>query len=358
MSSDGTLVDWGLAARTAATVAGDGDLSAGGLDPQALRETCSDALTAAREYTGLEAPAPPAAEIVGREEWSRVALATLRSAAEEIEANAADGLAVPGPLGVAARRVAGAATGLEAGVATGYAARRVLGQYDVALVGDPRPPRLLLVGANLEATRRELEADREPFLRWIALHESTHVLQFQGVAWLESHVRELVRDMLAGAAQGLDLGRLGRRLLSSDPRRLVRSALRGELARALLGEAQRAQLDRLQATMAAIEGHAEHVTEACAGALDRRTAELGARIAARRERRGGLSEILARLLGFEMKLRQYRLGKAFCDAVADEAGRDGVARLWRSPECLPTLEELGEPSRWLGRVSEIGAAAP
>jgi len=53
---------------------------------------------------------------------------------------------------------------------------------------------------------------------------------------------------------------------------------------------------------------------------------------------------------FEAKLRQYRVGKAFCDRVADEAGPDGVRLVWRSPEDLPDLAELEAPERWLDRV--------
>lgn len=354
---DSSLVDWRLAERTAAAVANPGEDGAGELDAAEVREICGQALEAARDYTGLEPASPPSAEVVGREEWTRVALTTLRDAAGHIEAQATAGLAVPGPLGVAARRVAGAATALEAGVAAGYASRRVLGQYDIALVGEPRPPRLLLVGANLEVARRELDAEREPFLRWIALHESTHVLQFQGVSWLERHLRQMVGDLLAGAG-GIDLERLARRLLSSDPRRLVRSALRGELARALLSGPQRSQLDRIQATMAAIEGHAEHVAATCAAAVDRRCAVLGARIAERRERRGGFAELVARLLGVELKLRQYRLGTDFCEAVAETAGEDALALLWLSPESLPSLAELEAPGRWLARVGARSTAQP
>lgn len=356
MPEDEALVDWQLAERTAAAVAGNG-ADAAGWNPEEVRRICREALAAARDHTGLEASAPPDPELVGRAEWSRVALATLRAAATRIERRAAAGLGTGGPLGVAARRVAGAATALEAGVAAGYAARRVVGQYDIALVGPPRPPRLLLVGENLEGTRRELGSEREPLLRWIAIHESTHVVQFQGVPWLETHLRALVERLLAGASKDLDLGRLTKRLVSSDPRRLVRSVLRGELAQALLGPQQRAELNRLQATMAVIEGHAEHVTERSIADLDPAGGEIGARIAARRERRGGLSELLARLLGLEMKLRQYRLGKAFCDRVVDEAGDAALRRVWGSAEALPTLEELDSPTRWIGRVANAERAS-
>ena len=129
----------------------------------------------------LHAAAPPAPQLIGRDEWGAGALATLGEASAAIEAKLEAGLTAPGPLGGVVRRVAGTAAGVEAGVAVGYAARRVLGQYEVALIGARRRPRLLLVRPNIASARAELEANPATFLRWIALHETTHVLQFQ--AW-------------------------------------------------------------------------------------------------------------------------------------------------------------------------------
>jgi uncharacterized protein (DUF2342 family) len=75
------------------------------------------------------------------------------------------------------------------------------------------------------------------------------------------------------------------------------------------------------------------------------------RLEARRANRSGLADVIARLLGMELKLRQYRLGKAFCDAVAGEVGVGGLNEVWQSPACLPTLAELERPLDWLGRTA-------
>ncbi len=196
----------------------------------------------------------------------------------------------------------------------------------MALFGPGRPARLLFVPANLEAARRSLDAERELFLRWVALHETTHVIQFERVEWLTAHLRGLAASLIAGAAEGFDAGalaRLGRRLVR-DPRELVRAALRGELARTLADPARRSTFDRLQATMTVIEGHAEHVMDACAAMLDPGLGELRRRLDARRAARSGLGDLIARLLGIDLKLRQYQRGKAFCDRVADEAGPEAL----------------------------------
>ena len=103
--------------------------------------------------------------------------------------------------------------------------------------------------------------------------------------------------------------------------------------------------------MSVIEGHAEHVMDAAAGQLDAGYARLRGRLEARRASRGGLGEVILRMLGLELKLRQYQLGKVFCDDRGrQEAGIEGLNRVWRAPEALPTLAELEQPGRWLGRV--------
>jgi coenzyme F420 biosynthesis associated uncharacterized protein len=357
--TDGALVDWALAERIAGTVARSaaGPPDHGGLDLDAVRAACDEGAEAARAYTRLAPGRLPEPELVGRKDWTRAGLRTLREATGEIEARVATQLTLPGPLGRAARTVAGAAAGAEAGVAVGYAARRVLGQFDLPLAGPDRPARLLFVEPNLASVRAELGAEPRPFLLWIATHEITHALQFGGIPWLAGHVRAQVRELLQLSTRHLDLRQLARRLLRSDPRRLLRSTLRGELLRLLADTEQREAFDRLQATMSVIEGHAEHVAEACAAELDPRVVGLQRAAEERRRERGGLGEAIGRMLGMDLKLRQYRLGKAFCDGAVAAGGQDALRTLWARPESLPSLAELERPQDWMARVTTGSPAA-
>jgi coenzyme F420 biosynthesis associated uncharacterized protein len=354
------FVDWSLAERVATGVAG------GGADPgyftgPAVESVCEEALGLVVEYTRLVPARPiPRPEVVDRAEWVRVGLRTLSEVSHEFEERIAGGLSAPGPLGGLARSFAGAAAGAEAGIAVGYAARRVLGQYDVAIVQSDRPERLLFVGPNLAGTHLQLGETPEVFLKWIAIHETTHAVQFTSVPWLRGHLADLLLQLVDGAAAQIDrasLQGLAKRLLTSDPRTTIKSLLQGDLARMLAGPEQARVLDRLQAAMSVIEGHAEHVMDMAGAASEPGYARLRDRLEMRRARRGGLGEVVSRLLGMELKLRQYRLGKAFCDAVAEETGIEGLNRVWSGPEALPTAQELEQPSRWLTRIGGRPAAA-
>ena len=56
-----------------------------------------------------------------------------------------------------------------------------------------------------------------------------------------------------------------------------------------------------------------------------------------------LSRIVARLLGLELKMRQYEQGKAFCDAIVAAGGRDALAHVFAGPEALPSMAEIADP---------------
>src|SRR4029077_1195342 len=113
-----------------------------------------------------------------------------------------------------------------------------------------------------------------------------------------------------------------RRSRLPDPaelRELVERARRGELLRITLGEDRWALVERMQAVMTLIEGHAEHTMEAVGAEGLPRLRPRRAAISRRREARGLPCRVLERLLVLELKLRQYEAGRRFCDAVAREA---------------------------------------
>jgi uncharacterized protein (DUF2342 family) len=44
------------------------------------------------------------------------------------------------------------------------------------------------------------------------------------------------------------------------------------------------------------------------------------------------------------------MGRDFCDRVARDAGEDVLARVWASPQGLPSMPEIEEPSLWMART--------
>jgi uncharacterized protein (DUF2342 family) len=70
-----------------------------------------------------------------------------------------------------------------------------------------------------------------------------------------------------------------------------------------------------------------------------------------------LEKALRRLLGVEVKMRQYAEGNRFVAAVVAEVGMAGFNEVWTSVETLPRTEELSNPAAWIARVHGRTAAA-
>ncbi len=242
--------------------------------------------------------------------------------------------------------------------------QRVLGQYDISLLDASAPPRLLLLAPNLAAAARGLGVDRDELIAWVAIHEITHAVQFSGAPWLREHLGGMLRELLDGlqisavggssGGNGLgwlrDPGALLDRARDGELRVLIERARRGELLRLGLGDERWGIVERMQATMSLIEGHAEHTMDAVGAELLPSLPRLRAAMTRRRESRGLPWRVLERLLGLELKLRQYEVGRRFCDAVVDAGGPETLAIAWRSAAELPSTRELAEPALWLDRV--------
>jgi coenzyme F420 biosynthesis associated uncharacterized protein len=344
-----TIVDWSLAERVAVALAGSAPGWSGSEDE--LRAESERSAKLVRGYTGLKPKAAlPSAELVDRAAWARVNIESFRHLSGRVEEHLRGRLSEGEKGGGLQRTLVGAATGAEIGLALGYLSQRVIGQYDVALIGPARAPRLLFVGPNLSAARNRLGVDRDLFLSWVALHETTHAVHFASVPWLREHIGAIAEELFEKAAVEVKPGELISRLVHMNPRELIRSATSGELATLLWPEPQRRLVERWTAMMTMVEGYAEHVMDAVGDSLDPGYADLRRALDRDRERRGLLDSIVSKLLGLEMKLAQYRRGKAFADEVVKAHGIRTLNRAWRDPDSLPRPEELDSPSEWVERV--------
>jgi coenzyme F420 biosynthesis associated uncharacterized protein len=342
------MVDWGLARQIAALAAGRGTEEEPPFDPVALSVEMEPAVAG---YTrlALGSPTPPA-EVVSRAEWASVNLKPLSHVLDPVSARLDERLSSAGPLAGALRMGASATLAAEAGLVMGYLSSRVLGQYDVSLLGAEADPRLLYVGPNLAGAVRDLDVDAEAFGRWICAHELTHVFQFQGVPWLREHMAGLLRRYVETLEVRIQKGSAGGLPSLPDPARLVESFRDGGLAALVQSPEQRALMEEVQAAMSVVEGYAEHVMDVISGEFIPGHEELRAAMDRRRASRSAPQRIIEKLLGFDVKLRQYQQGKKWADEVASLAGIEGLNRVWTSPAALPTPAELQHPKRWLKRT--------
>ena len=343
------MIDWIVAERIATFVAGTGETTTSKIDLAPLAAESGARVVA---YTGLRPEGPlPEPEGITRREWVSSNIDSMRTLLDPVLARAGQSL---GPLRPAMQIAVGLMLSTEVGVVLGYLGQRVLGQYELVLLDEAvaeRPPRLLFVLPNLAQAVRSFDADEQEFMTWVALHEVTHAVQFASVPWLHGYLAGLVKELLSRAEVRIDTPRKLRLPSTDEIRNLVAAVRKGDLVTVVTTDAERDTLERVQAVMAVIEGHAEHVMDAVAPDLVPSLERLRAGIDRRRRSQSGLSRLLARLLGLDLKLRQYEQGKRFCDAVVREGGVAALHHVFSGPEALPTLAELDNPQGWLERTA-------
>ena len=304
-------------------------------------------------------PPPPPVLVVDRGEWVRRNAEGMRAASrpllEVLLRKAQEKGRQPGALDAVATSVGRRVTAVQLASLLAFLSSRVLGQYEVfrPLPDDAagRPAgTLLLVAPNLVHAEREMGVDPEDFRLWVCLHEVTHRLQFAASPWLADHVEAQVAAFAETA--DLELSTLLSRLRAASAD--VVGALRGTGDTSLLeivqSPEQREVLDRVQGFMSLVEGHAEWVMDAVGPEVVPSLQRIRAAVQRRRGGQGPLDLLVRRLLGLDLKMRQYADGRRFVEAVVDEVGVDAFNRVWESPETLPTRAEIADPPAWVRRV--------
>jgi uncharacterized protein (DUF2342 family) len=376
------VIDWGTAQRVGELVAGSPPF--GGVRSASVEPLTHEFAGKVGAYSGLSSSAElPALELVDRPGWIAANLKSMRPLLAPITEPLGDGKGLfAGPL----RSVSGLLMGVQVGALTGVLSQRVLGQYDLALLDASVTPRLLLLAPNLAQAARTLGVDRDELVLWVSIHEITHAVQFTGAPWLREYLGGMLKELIeglhvtisgrsadedgdaagagvadAGAVNGARRGWMPEMPKLPDVaelRDMVERARRGELLRLTLGEDRWALVERMQAAMSLIEGHAEHVMDAIGADVLPSLPRLRAALNHRRENRGLPWRVLERLLGLELKMKQYETGRRFCDAVVDAGGPQALALAWSGPDALPTPAELEQPSLWIARVPGGEAVDP
>ena len=366
------MIDWDLAISTGVRFARQGpqvSLADARAVVAELRGLTAVVQQPVREVTGLtsQAAAGPVA-VVDRPGWIRANVGGFRVVLEPLAEKLSERSSAVPAAGSVLGTVGSRVTGMQAGLILAYLSARVLGQYELFLppgesgtgangaspngsaTAAPTVGRLTLVAPNIVMVERELGVDPHDFRRWVCLHEETHRVQFTSVPWLREYVQSMMTEFLL--ASDLDPGAILERMRAAAG--AVAGAVRGSdgesLMEAMQSPAQKALLDKLTAVMTLVEGHGDYVMDAVGPQVVPSVEQIRERFNARRGSTGRVEQILRRILGIDLKMRQYAEGSKFVRTVVEEAGMAEFNKVWTSPETLPTRGELSRPADWLARV--------
>jgi coenzyme F420 biosynthesis associated uncharacterized protein len=178
------------------------------------------------------------------------------------------------------------------------------------------------------------------------------------VPWLRGHLGGILEELLSSVEVRVDPAALLRLPGAEDLRALAERVREGDLVGLVLGPERQVVLDRIQAAMALVEGHAEHVMDAAGAPFLPDLERLRGALDRRRRQRPPVQRLLEHLLGMEGKLRQYEVGRRFVDGVVERGGIEALNRAWEGPERLPSTAELEDPAAWLRRTQVRAVTRP
>ncbi|MEU0551191.1 zinc-dependent metalloprotease [Micromonospora sp. NPDC005979] len=350
------FVDWDLAAATAGALSKSGPRVSYTEATDVvgdLRRLTDEAAGHVADYTGLRAQvAHPPVRVVDRRDWAATNIAGLREVITPLVSRLS-GDKQPGALTEA---IGSRLTGVQAGTVLAYLSGRVLGQYEVFSAD---PGQLLLVAPNIVEVERKLEADSRDFRLWVCLHEVTHRTQFTAVPWMRAYFLGEVQAFVdASSAGGEHLVERLRRGVATLSEAVRDPESRTSVLDIVQTPAQRAVLDRLTALMTLLEGHAEFVMDGVGPQVIPSVERIRASFNRRREAGNPLEKAIRRLLGVDVKMRQYAEGRKFVHGVVERVGMDGFNQIFNSPLTLPRLSELGDPDAWVARVHGPAGTVP
>nr|WP_227878563.1 zinc-dependent metalloprotease [Arthrobacter dokdonellae] len=365
-----SLVNWELAARTAAGLAPAGPALNGaeiGRAVENLRLMAEKSVPHVHEISRLEAARDlrdSEVLVVDRASWAKANTQSFAVMMDPIMSALAAKQAAAGKNAAAAGATV---TGAQLGAVLAFLSSKVLGQYDpfaalavptaMSDAAAPRPAsggRLLLVAPNILTVERDLKVDPDDFRLWVCLHEQTHRVQFAAAPWLRLHMLAEI-EKLGGLLVG-NSDHLGERLLQA-----VRSLGskkeagpdtpgRGAVLDLLQTPEQKAALSHVTAVMSLLEGHANVVMDGVDASIVPTVRTIRQRFNNRGKDRGAMEKFIRNLLGLDAKMRQYSDGAKFVREVVAIAGMDGFNTVWTHAENLPTEPEIHNARLWVERM--------
>lgn len=374
------MVNWELAARTAANLAPAGPALSGteiSAAVENLHLMAERSVPHVHEISRLEAARnlhDSQVLVVDRASWAKAntqsfavmmdpilqALAVKQAATHG--ARGSGNTPAPGSAGAA---FGATVTGAQLGGALAFLSSKVLGQYDpFAALAPTRASqphtaggRLLLVAPNIITVERELKVDPADFRLWVCLHEQTHRVQFAAAPWLRHHMLAEIEKL--GALLVGDSENFGDRLLQTAKQLGSKHAnnkengadtSRGGVLDLLQDPEQKAALSHLTAVMSLLEGHANVVMDGVDQSIVPTVRTIRQRFNSRGKDRGIIEKFIRNLMGLDAKMRQYSDGAKFVRDAVDVVGMDGFNNVWTKAENLPTEVEIHNARLWVERM--------
>jgi putative hydrolase len=296
--------------------------------------------------------------IVGTlERWKRLVEPIAESSVSSLgSALPADAQAMTGPIVGMLGKAVGAMLASQVGEGLGALAGEVLSASDVGLpLGEPG--KAALVVENVKEFASGLDVSEEDVVLYLALREAAHQRLFAHVPWLREHLLGAVADY----AKGIEVNTAN--LQSSIEEKMrgidmtnpdsMRELMEGGMFEMGQSPGQQAALERLEVTLALVEGWVDEVVGQATAERMPNATKLQEAVRRRRAAGGPAEDTFAALVGLELRPRRLRDASTLWGSLRTRQGTEARDGVWMSPALLPTAADLDDPLGF-----REGASAP
>jgi putative hydrolase len=239
-------------------------------------------------------------------------------------------------------KIGGAMFGSQVGSALGGLAGEVLTASDIGLPLGPSG-KAALVPTNVAVFAEGLDVTDDDVRLYLALREAAHQRLFAHVPWLREHLITAVADY--GRGISIDTAGIEEQMRSIDPSdpAAIQRAMEGGLFEPKQSPAQEAALQRLETTLALVEGWVDDVVGQAANERMPAATKLQEAVRRRRAAGGPAEETFAALVGLELRPRRLRDASTLWGSLRARHGTDARDAIWLHPDLLPTAADLDDP---------------
>jgi uncharacterized protein (DUF2342 family) len=175
------------------------------------------------------------------------------------------------------------------------------------------PVELFIINENVIKISSKLELDQQQFIKWILVHEITHVVQMTANDHFYHFIRQKIIDLNSNAVQ--------------DKKEVINSMV---------------------AAMTYIEGMADHVMDVPGIVTQPEIDIMRTKVDYRRNNPPFYLGLILRLIT-NNKNQQYIKGKIFADQIVKRCGQKILMLPLQNTEFLPSQDEIDNPQLWIKR---------
>ena len=254
--------------------------------------------------------------------------------------------AVAGPMMGILGKAVGAMLAQQIGSGLGALAAEVLSVSDVGLPL-AAPGQAALVPANIATFAAGLDVTEDDVLLYLALREAAHQRLFAHVPWLREHLIGAVAAYARGIeinAEGIQ-SRIEEQMRGIDPMNpeSMQGLLEGGLFDMPKSPAQESALQRLEITLALVEGWVDEVVGQATATRMPAAAKMQEAVRRRRAAGGPAEQTFATLVGLELRPRRLRDASTLWGSLRARQGTEARDGVWMHPDLLPTAADLDDP---------------